>query len=69
MLSCAPLLDISHGPSPREQETEGLRNPYVDKFLPGRRKAKAGGTRQHERISLEFVHFPIVDMEIPTKEK
>ncbi|KAK9814139.1 hypothetical protein WJX72_001188 [[Myrmecia] bisecta] len=64
----ATLLASAMSGPPSMAETEGLRNPYVDKFLPSRRTEKPD-CRMQQRIELDFMHFPIVDMEIPSKDK
>lgn len=70
------------------QEVTGLRNQYLDTFLPPRRKQgrKAAQKQQQQqepsnggeepgngaeeperpRIKLQFLHFPVTDLSIPT---
>ena len=53
----------------------GLRNPYLDKFLPERRKQQQQQQPQQPAQSppapppLQFVHEPITDLDIPTPER
>lgn len=52
-----------YGPPPFE-EIAKLRNRDLDKFLPPRRKPK---TYTDNRPELEFLHFPITDLGVPSR--
>ena len=52
----------------------GLRNQYLDKFLPERKKQQQQQPQQTAQSSpaprpLQFVHEPITDLDIPTPER
>ena len=53
----------------RPQEANGLRNRYLDKFLPERRAGPTGSngaeTASPPVPELQFVHEPITDLSIP----
>ena len=65
------------------QEVTGLRNQYLDTFLPPRRKQGRKAAEQQQsaangsgdgqpgkpRIKLQFLHFPVTDLSIPTADQ
>ena len=52
------------------QEVNGLRNRYLDTYLPPRRKqSRAQSEPAREQITLQFLHYPITDLSIPTTEQ
>ena len=52
------------------QEVNGLRNRYLDTYLPPRRKqSRAQNEPAREQITLQFLHYPITDLSIPTSEQ
>ena len=52
------------------QEVNGLRNRYLDTYLPPRRKqSRAQNEPAREQITLQFLHYPITDLSIPTTEQ
>lgn len=57
------------------QESEGLRNRYVDVYLPARRQKKGLEApvdplpQQNHRPKLAFMHCPIVDLSVPTHQQ
>lgn len=66
------------------QEVTGLRNQYLDTFLPPRRKqgrkaaaqqqqdaanGSGEGEPERQRIKLQFLHFPVTDLSIPTTDQ
>ncbi len=56
------------------QEVNGLRNPYLDTFLPPRRKQQRQEAQELEeqrppRRQLAFLHYPITDLDIPTTDQ
>jgi len=61
----ATLLAAALSDHPTFEEISGLRTPDLDKFLPPRRKAV---TSQRRRIELDFAHYPILDLSIPSGE-
>mmetsp|Transcript_22663 Transcript_22663/g.58009 ORF Transcript_22663/g.58009 Transcript_22663/m.58009 type:complete len:317 (+) Transcript_22663:126-1076(+) len=53
------------GPVPQEQQT-GLRNPWLDSYLPPR-NGKAAPV-QENKVEPQYARFPITDMDIPSNE-
>lgn len=57
------------------QESEGLRNRYLDVYLPARRQKKGPEApldplpQQNQRPQLAFMHCPIVDLSVPTHQQ
>lgn len=55
------------------QEVNGLRNQYLDTFLPPRRKQQRHQEEQREeerpKRKLHFLHYPITDLNIPTTDQ
>ncbi len=52
------------------QEVNGLRNRYLDTYLPPRRKQnRIESEPVREQIKLQFLHEPITDLSIPTTEQ
>lgn len=55
------------------QEVNGLRNQYLDTFLPPRRKQQRHQEEQQEeerpKRKLHFLHYPITDLNIPTTDQ
>ena len=57
------------------QESEGLRNKYLDVYLPARRQRKGEEEpldplpQQIQRPQLAFLHCPIVDLSVPTHQQ
>lgn len=58
----ATLIAAALSDPPTVEEMNGLRTPYLDKFLPPKRNAPKSSRRI---IELEFLHYPIVDLSIP----
>ena len=59
---------FAHMP-PRAQEVEGLRNQYLDSFLPARRKQpRHAREAAAPRERLHFARFPIVDLGTPSHQ-
>ncbi|KAK9821934.1 hypothetical protein WJX81_004471 [Elliptochloris bilobata] len=68
-LPTATLLHAAMGAPPGAEDLEGLRNQYLNSFLPPRRKQKRHAQEQAPaRGRLHFARFPIVDLDIPTPE-
>jgi len=59
----ATLIAAALSDPPTVEEMNGLRTPYLDKFLPPKRNAPKNSRRI---IELEFLHYPIVDLSVPT---
>lgn len=52
------------------QEVNGLRNRYLDTYLPPRRKQnRIESEPARKQIRLQFLHQPITDLSIPTTEQ
>ncbi len=57
------------------QESEGLRNKYLDVYLPARRQKKQDQgpmdplPQQSKRPPLNFIHSPIVDLGVPSQQQ
>ncbi len=51
------------------QEVNGLRNQYLDSYLPPRRKQERDPESRKPRPQLSFLHFPIVDLSIPSTQQ
>lgn len=50
----------------------GLRNQYLDSYLPPRRKQQRHQPAEEEgtpRRKLNFLHYPITDLDIPTPDQ
>lgn len=64
----ATLIAAALSDPPTVDEMNGLRTPYLDKFLPPK-KVKAGSQAVATRkiIELDFLHHPIVDLSVPKK--
>ncbi|KAK9857253.1 hypothetical protein WJX84_009979 [Apatococcus fuscideae] len=71
----ATLLSSSMGGPPSLQESEGLRNKYLDVYLPARRQRKGEEEvldplpQQAQRPQLVFLHCPVVDLSVPTHQQ
>lgn len=59
----ATLIAAALSDPPTVEEMNGLRTPYLDKFLPPKKNAPKTSRRM---IELEFLHYPIVDLSVPT---
>jgi hypothetical protein len=55
------------GPPPGEV-VEGLRNPYLDQFVPPRRKAASASYSSWQPLRPRYAHHPIEDLSVPTEE-
>lgn len=75
----ASLIFSSMGPPPNLEEAAGLRNRYVDRFLPTKRQkapnsaANGNGAGPPAAAtalptSLQFLHRPIMDLSVPSTE-
>lgn len=78
----ATLIYSSMGPPPSLEEAAGLRNQYVDRFLPTKRQkgassgangsngagSAAGASTSGAQGKLQFTHWPIVDLSVPPRE-
>mmetsp|Transcript_30491 Transcript_30491/g.54642 ORF Transcript_30491/g.54642 Transcript_30491/m.54642 type:complete len:336 (-) Transcript_30491:196-1203(-) len=53
------------GPVPQEQQV-GLRNPWLDSYLPPRKRKQA--PVQENKVEPKYVRFPIIDMDITSVE-
>ena len=52
------------------QEVNGLRNRYLDTYLPPRRKQnRIASEPERKTIKLQYAHQPITDLSIPTTEQ
>ncbi|BDA45071.1 probable cyclin-dependent kinase inhibitor 3 at C-terminar half [Coccomyxa sp. Obi] len=71
--SVATLLVSAMSGPPSMKEVNGLRNEYLDTFLPPRRKQQRHQREDEEermpRRKLAFLHYPITDLDIPTPEQ
>ncbi|EIE21090.1 phosphatases II, partial [Coccomyxa subellipsoidea C-169] len=72
--SVAALLVSAMSGPPDMKEVNGLRNPYLDTFLPPRRKQQRQEAQELEeqrppRRQLAFLHYPITDLDIPTTDQ
>jgi hypothetical protein len=56
------------GPPPAE-EINGLRNRYIDRFLPPRRKPAPDTEERRRRVEVDFLHCPIQDLSIPDPDQ
>lgn len=61
--ACAGLSD-----PPPSEVVEGLRNPYLDKFVPPRRRAASDAYTQYKPIRPSYAHYPITDLSIPAAD-
>jgi alanine transaminase len=52
------------GPPPGEI-VEGLRNPYLDKFVPPRRREPSESYKNYKPLRPEYVHLPFAAAEDP----
>ena len=78
----ATLIYSSMGPPPSLEEAAGLRNQYVDRFLPTKRQKGAsssanGGNGAASTASssetsrgskVQFTHWPLVDLSVPPRD-
>jgi hypothetical protein len=69
--ACVPLTSEAFcvgrsGPPPSEI-VEGLRNPYLDQYVPPRRKAASEGYRNYKPLRPSFASFPITDLSVPAE--
>jgi alanine transaminase len=70
------LMASARSGPPSLEVMDGLRNPYLDKFLPDRRKAdRHAGDPAHvaaqaerARVTVDFGHCPIPDLGVPSVE-
>jgi hypothetical protein len=70
------LMAAARSGPPSLEVMDGLRNPYLDKFLPGRRKADrhasdpahVAAAAERARVSVDFGHCPIPDLGVPNVE-
>ena len=46
---------------------DGLRNPYLDKFVPPRRRQASESYRKYNPLRLQFVSHPITDLSVPSE--
>ncbi|KAL4423893.1 hypothetical protein ABPG75_001194 [Micractinium tetrahymenae] len=63
----ATLLATALSPPPSIEEIAALRTPELDRYLPPRRRPSAW--QQRQRIELDFVHCPIVDLGLPDADR
>lgn len=63
----ATLIASALSDPPGIDEMNGLRTPYLDKFLPPRKKDV--GSARRRRVELDFVHSPITDLGLPGEEQ
>lgn len=61
----ATLIAAALSDPPTVEEMNGLRTHYLDKFLPPKREKK-NASPSRRIIELEFLHYPITDLSIPT---
>jgi len=59
----ATLIASALSDPPTFEEMNGLRTPYLDKFLPPKKRAYKVSRRI---IDLEFLHSPITDLSVPS---
>jgi len=67
------LMASARSGPPSLEIMDGLRNPYLNEFLPGRRKAdRHAGDKAHlaaeaerSRVTVDFGHCPIPDLGVP----
>ncbi len=62
----ATLIAASLSDPMTSEEMNGLRTPYLDKYLPPKRKAYQAPRRI---IELEFLHSPITDLSVPERDQ
>lgn len=66
----ATLLAAALSDPPSLEEINALRTPDLDKFLPPRsKKSKPDYSKQRNRITLDFLHFPITDLGLPADQQ
>lgn len=63
----ATLIASALSDPPGIDEMNGLRTPYLDKYLPPRKKDV--GAARRRRVELDFVHSPITDLGLPGEEQ
>jgi alanine transaminase len=63
----ATLIATALSDPPGIDEMNGLRTPYLDKYLPPRKKDV--GSARRRRVELDFVHSPITDLGLPGEEQ
>lgn len=63
----ATLIASALSDPPGIDEMNGLRTPYLDKYLPPRKKDV--GCARRRRVELDFVHSPITDLGLPGEEQ
>jgi alanine transaminase len=67
------LMASARSGPPSLEVMDGLRNPYLDQFLPGRRKpdrhagdkAHVAAEAERQRVTVDFGHCPIPDLGVP----
>jgi len=64
--STAELIKSSQSPPPGMETMMGLRNPTLNKFLPDKKRAPPSYQSQAPSYTLDFMHFPIVDLSVPS---
>ena len=70
------LMASARSGPPSLEVLDGLRNPYLDQFLPGRRKpdrhagdaAHVAAAAERARVTVDFGHCPIPDLGVPNLE-
>lgn len=70
------LMASARSGPPSLEVMDGLRNPYLDQFLPGRRKADrhagdpahVAAAAERHRLTVDFGHCPIPDLGVPSVE-
>jgi hypothetical protein len=62
----ATLIAAALSDPPTIEEMNGLRTPYLDKFLPPKKRANKTSRRI---IELDFLHSPITDLSVPSPEQ
>jgi len=65
--AAATLIASALSDPPSIDEMNGLRTPYLDKYLPPRKKDV--GSARRRRVELDFVHSPITDLGLPGEEQ
>lgn len=53
---------------PPGEIVDGLRNPYLDKFVPPRRRKASAVYSSYKPRQVHFVHSPITDLATPSPD-
>ena len=58
---------VGKGGPPPGEIVDGLRNPYLDQYVPPRRREASEAYRNYKPLRLKYVHHPITDLDVPNE--